>query len=58
MTLRMNQSELSEEAEKCRLQALTYLGTREASFLLRIAREFDHLADKSAARHLGRAEPL
>ena len=49
MTLRLDQAELFEEAEQCRLQALAYLGTREASFLLRVAREFDHLAEKSAS---------
>ena len=35
---------LTQEAENCRLQALSYLGTREASFLLSVAREFDDLA--------------
>ena len=45
--LRMDKSTLEEEAEKCRLQALSYLGTREASFLLRIAREFDELAQRA-----------
>ena len=33
----------SEEAEKCRQQALSYLSRPEAPFLLRIAREFDRL---------------
>ena len=52
LMLRMNQSELAKEAEQCRLQALSYLGTREASFLLRVAREFDDLADRAASeRH-------
>ena len=44
LMVRMGQSELAAEAEQCRLQALSYLGTREASFLLRVAREFDDLA--------------
>jgi hypothetical protein len=48
--LRMDRAELFEEAEKCRQQALAYLGSREASFLLRVAREFDHLAEKSSTR--------
>jgi hypothetical protein len=34
-----------EEAERCRQRALEYLGRQEAPFLLRIAREFDRLAD-------------
>jgi hypothetical protein len=41
----MDPASLTEEAERCRLQALSYLGTREASFLLRVAREFDGLAE-------------
>lgn len=44
--LHLDRSELAEEAEKCRSQALAYLGTREASFLLHIASEFDRLADE------------
>jgi hypothetical protein len=44
--LYMDPSTLAEEAERCRLQALSYLGTDEASLLLRVAREFDHLAQK------------
>ena len=39
---------LTQEAENCRLQALSYLGTREASFLLSVAREFDDLAHRAA----------
>ena len=34
----------AEEAEECRRKALTYLGRPEASFLLRVARQFDRLA--------------
>ena len=49
--LRMDQAALAEEAEKCRLQALSYLGRREASLLLRVAREFDDLAQRAAAKH-------
>ena len=48
--LQLNQTTLAEEAEKCRLQALSYLGRREASFLLRVAREFDDLARRAAAQ--------
>ena len=33
----------TEEAEKCRSQALAYLGKPEAPFLLRVARAFDQL---------------
>jgi hypothetical protein len=41
----------TEEAEKCRSQALAYLGKPEAPFLLRVARAFDELAvDKPASR--------
>ena len=40
----------TEEAEKCRSQALAYLGKPEAPFLLRVARAFDELAvEKPAA---------
>lgn len=46
--LQMDRALLAKEAEKARLLALSYLGTREASFLLRIAREFDHLAEELA----------
>lgn len=34
----------SEEAEKCRNQALAYVGKPEAPFLLKVARVFDELA--------------
>lgn len=34
---------LKLEAEQCRGRALTYLGRPEATFLLRIAREFERL---------------
>jgi hypothetical protein len=33
-----------EEAERCRNQALAYVGRPEASLLLRVAREFELLA--------------
>lgn len=42
--LRMTETMLAEEAERCREQALSYLERGEASFLLRVAREFDALA--------------
>ena len=47
--LRMDQATLVEVAENCRLQALSYLGTREASILIRIASEFDDLAREQGA---------
>ena len=40
----MHDTSFSEEAEKCRHQARSYLGRPEARFLLRVAREFDRLA--------------
>ena len=49
----MDQMNLAEEAEKCRLQALFYLGRPEESFLLRVAREFDELARRAAGEALG-----
>jgi hypothetical protein len=36
-----------EEAERCRRQAHAYVGKPEAAFLLRIAREFDQLANRN-----------
>ena len=39
---------LRDEAENCRQMALSFLGKREASILLRIAKEFDDLAGRSA----------
>ena len=58
--MRLKPSELAEEAEKCRLQALSYLGTRQASFLLRVAREFDRLAEEEGKESVNdpRALPL
>ena len=35
---------LKQEAEECRGRAVSYLGRPEATFLLRVAREFDRLA--------------
>ena len=46
--LQMDRVTLAQEAEKARQLALSYLGTQEASFLLRVAREFDHLAEEAA----------
>ena len=52
--LRFNQEMLAKEAETARQKALSFLGSREASLLLRIASEFDDLAlragQKSAQR--------
>lgn len=39
----------TEEAEKCRSQALAYLGKPEAPFLLRVARAFDELERPKAS---------
>lgn len=36
---------LLEEADDCRRRALAYLGKPEAPFLLRVAREFERLAE-------------
>jgi hypothetical protein len=33
-----------EEAQECRRKALAYVGRPEATFLLKVAREFDRLA--------------
>jgi hypothetical protein len=35
-----------EEAEDCRRKALAYVGQPEATFLLRVAREFERLAQE------------
>jgi hypothetical protein len=42
----MSHTSLHQEAECCRQQALAYLGRPEGSFLLRVAREFDRLAQE------------
>lgn len=39
----------TEEAEKCRTQALSYLGKPEAPFLLSVARAFDQLESSKPA---------
>ena len=41
-----------EEAEQCRRQALAYLHKPEATFLLRVAREFDKLAKRAGEKTL------
>jgi hypothetical protein len=46
MTATMTESMLEEEAELCRQRALAYLGRPEATFLLRLAREYEALAKK------------
>lgn len=49
----------AEEAEKCRSQALSYIGKPEAPFLLRVARAFDDLAhDKPAPASRRRESPV
>ena len=44
----MRKWDFHEEAERCRRQALSYLGRPEAPFLLRVAREFDQLVEDNA----------
>ncbi len=39
---------MKEEAEICRRKAVRYVGQPEAPFLLRIASEFDRLAEEGA----------
>ena len=46
----MSNATLLQEAEECRQKALAYLGRPEASFLLRVAREFERLARGSGKR--------
>ncbi len=40
----MAQTSFEEEAEDCRRKALAYVGLPEASFLMKVAQEFDRLA--------------
>jgi hypothetical protein len=49
--MRTTNSDWNWEADKCRQKALAYFGRPEAPFLLRVAREFDRLAqdDRPAA---------
>jgi hypothetical protein len=52
----MDGANLYDEAENCRLKALSYLGKPEAPFLLHVAQEFDRLAAKRMGdRSKGRA---
>jgi hypothetical protein len=46
----MDSLDLREEAEDCRRKALSYLGRPEATFLIRVARELDKLAEQSVSR--------
>ena len=48
----MRDISFEEEAEECRRQALAYVGQPEASFLIRVAREFDRLAHDPQARRV------
>ena len=41
----MDHEALREEAQNCRREALTYLGRREASFLVSAAKAFEELAE-------------
>ena len=45
----MGSIELHVEALKCRRRALEFMGKPEAQFLLRVAREFDRLAEERRA---------
>jgi hypothetical protein len=46
----MDWIDMLEEAEKCRRQALSYVGKPEAPFLLRLAKEFDSLNSEKRKR--------
>jgi hypothetical protein len=46
----MGSIDLHAEAVKCRRYALEFMGKPEATFLLRVAREFDRLAQKRGER--------
>jgi hypothetical protein len=46
----MTDDRLFEEAEICRQQALAYLGKPEAPFLLRLAREFERIAQEKGKK--------
>jgi hypothetical protein len=43
----MEKIPLEEEAEICRRRAIAYLGWPEATFLLRVAKEFDRLSQRN-----------
>ncbi len=45
----MQKWELELEAEDCRRKAFCFLGRPEAPILLRMAREFDRLAEEGSA---------
>lgn len=45
----MGSFDLHAEALKCRRKALEFIGKREASFLLRVAEQFDRLAEERRA---------
>ena len=61
----MRKFHFDEEAERCRRQALSYLGPREAPFLLRVAHELDSLAKDNGecafytkrSRHMDEDQP-
>jgi hypothetical protein len=52
----MKPEELLEEAAGCRLQALAYVGKREAPFLLRVASAFEAIAFQSTGGDGKKAE--
>ena len=49
---------LEQEAEDCRRKALAYVGRPEATFLLRVAREFDRLAGERKQAPVGKNLPV
>ena len=51
----MDDAELYKEAEDCRRKALGYLGRPEAPFLLRVARQFERVAEERKSK--GRRQP-
>jgi hypothetical protein len=49
----MTDSHLFEEADECRKRAQAYVGQPEATFLLKIAREFELLAREGRREQRG-----
>jgi hypothetical protein len=49
---------LYSEAVECRQKAMCYLGKPEAPFLLRVAGEFERLAEERSHNSEGNTDPL
>jgi hypothetical protein len=49
---------LYSEAVECRQKAMCYLGKPEAPFLLRVAGEFERLAEEMSHNSEGNTDPL